>query len=235
MSSCHENYKEFELKNKNIILVGNPNAGKSVFFHKLTGMYTNVSNYPGTTLQIIQGTYEDYTVVDSPGVYGLSSISLEEEITKKIVLKADKILNVVNALHLERELFLTLQLIDMGFPVVVALNFMDEVEKSNAIINIKELSKRLGVKVIPTVAIKGEGISEIKSSLSKVKPSKIQYDYNKGLPEHISKIKKRSEYILAIEGDPEILKKNGCNLKMSPDEVYQKRRKRVDEIVTAVQ
>src|ERR1043166_5281354 len=96
-----------------VALVGNPNVGKSLFFNYLSGMYVDVSNYPGTTIEFTSGRYKDYEIVDTPVVYGISSFSDEERVTREVVLQADVILNILDAAHLERDLFLTLQLIDM--------------------------------------------------------------------------------------------------------------------------
>jgi len=236
MTHCHEEQEQFEIKERNILLVGNPNCGKSVIFHKLTGIYTHVSNYPGTTLQIYQGKYKGYAVIDTPGVYGISSINTEENIVKKIILKAHKIINVVNALHLDRELFLTLQLIDMGLPLIVALNFKNEAEKNGIKIDVEELSKQLGVKVIPIDVVKGTGVSEIKANISNIKPStKLQYNYKSPIVTSSQKIKNRIEYILALESDKKVLKKYGLDTKISADEVYQQRRKRINDVITVVQ
>lgn len=118
-----------KMDTKKLVLAGNPNVGKSIFFNYLTGLYAEVSNYPGTTVEILRGRYKDFIVYDTPGIYGLSSFNDEEKIAKNIIAEADVILNVVDAVNLERDLFLTLQLIDSGKPVVVALNMMDEAEK----------------------------------------------------------------------------------------------------------
>ena len=236
MPSCHEEQKEFEVKGKSIVLVGNPNSGKSVVFHKLTGVYTNVSNYPGTTIHLSEGKYKDYSIIDTPGVYGISSFNPEEEITKETASKAFGIINIVNALYLDRELFLTLQLIDMGLPVIISLNFMDEAEKYGIRVDVEKLSRALGVKVIPSVAIKGIGIPEIKSNLQNIKTSTQQnFDYGPDEDKLISKIKNRAEYILALEGDLHTLKKYNIALKSPADGIYQQRRKRADKIVEAVQ
>src|SRR3989338_2536322 len=240
MKSCHEENEDFKINgNKVVVLAGNPNSGKSVFFHKLTGIYNTVFNYPGTTLSIIQGKYRDYAVIDTPGVYGISSFTAEEKITKEIIMKAKGVLNIVNALYLERELFLTLQLMDMGIPTIVVLNFMDEAEKQGIKIDIKKLSSMLVVKVIPSVAVEGIGIKEIKGNLSKIKPSSIpRFDYERCFDGHaknnlegLHKIKNRAEYILALEGDKNILSKYDPNLDISPDAVYRKRRERIDGII----
>ena len=109
---------------RRIVLVGNPNVGKSLFFNAFTGLYVDVSNYPGTTVAVSSGRMDDDVVLDTPGIYGVSSFNDEETVARDIVMEADVILNVVDAVHLERDLFLTQQVIDMGIPVVVALNMV---------------------------------------------------------------------------------------------------------------
>ena len=112
-----------------IVLAGNPNVGKSLFFNFLSGTYVDVSNFPGTTVSITKGFYKNLEVYDTPGVYGVSSFNDEEKVARDIILEADIVINVVNSLHLERDLFLTLQLIDMGKKMCVFLNFNDELKK----------------------------------------------------------------------------------------------------------
>jgi ferrous iron transport protein B len=112
-----------------IALVGNPNVGKSIFFNYLTGNYVDVSNFPGTTVDVSSGKLGEHLIIDTPGVYGISSFNDEEIVTKKVVLDADMVINVVDANNLDRDLFLTLQLIDMGKPMVIALNMIDEAKK----------------------------------------------------------------------------------------------------------
>jgi ferrous iron transport protein B len=124
-----------------VALVGNPNVGKSLFFNYLSGLYVDVSNYPGTTVEISKGRFEEVDIYDTPGVYGISSFTAEENVTRDMVLKADVILNIVDAVHLERDLFLTQQLIDMGKRVSVILNFMDEVEKHGLDLDVRLLSR----------------------------------------------------------------------------------------------
>ena len=157
--------KLLEHKNK-LVLAGNPNVGKSVFFNDLTGVYVDVSNFPGTTVDISVGQYKDFAVIDTPGVYGVSSFNDEEKAARDSIIYADLILNIVDAAHLERDLFLTQQIIDMGKPVIVALNMMDEVEKKGMKINVDKLSEYLGVQVIPTSAIKGIGLDKVKEDVS---------------------------------------------------------------------
>ncbi len=147
-----------------VVLAGNPNVGKSVVFNGLTGMYVNVSNFPGTTVDVPRGKLNDRAMLrDTPGVYGLSGLSEEELVAEKTIMQGDVIINVVSALSLERDLFLTQQIIDFGKPVIVALNQMDEARARHIEIDVDRLSNTLGVPVIPCVAVLGEGIDAIKT------------------------------------------------------------------------
>ncbi len=154
-----------------IVLAGNPNVGKSVVFNALTGLYTNVSNFPGTTVDIPKGMLSDKRLLkDTPGVYGLSKFSEEEFVAEKAILAADKVINVVSALSLERDLFLTQHIIDFQKPMIVVLNQMDEAKGQGLEIDVAQLQKYLGVPVIPTVAITGEGIDKILPALANACP-----------------------------------------------------------------
>lgn len=144
-----------------VVIVGCPNVGKSVLFNDLADRYVDVSNYPGTTIETTVARYDDLLLTDTPGVYGLSSFSEEERIAKNIVLDGDVVVNVVDATHLDRDLFLTLQLLDMGVPTVVALNMMDEAEADGIGVDVDRLEALLGVPVVPTVAVNGEGIDDL--------------------------------------------------------------------------
>ena len=120
MSDCSQINLENELQaDKKIVLAGNPNVGKSIFFNYLTGIYVSVSNYPGTTLDISSGKMGDAAVYDTPGVYGVGSINDEERVARDFIMSADIIINVVDASHLERDLFLTQQLIDLDKKEIV--------------------------------------------------------------------------------------------------------------------
>lgn len=149
-----------------VVLAGNPNVGKSVFFNAFTGIYVNVSNFPGTTVDVPKGKLSEQTVLkDTPGVYGLSGISEEELVAEKTILSADVVINVVSALTLERDLFLTQQIIDYGKPVIVALNQMDEARARKLHIDIPALSQLLGVPVLPTIAVHNKGLDAVKASV----------------------------------------------------------------------
>ena len=189
---------------KKIVLVGNPNVGKSIFFNDLTGAYVDVSNFPGTTVDISIGKYKRYTVIDTPGVYGISAFNDEEKVTKEVVLSADIILNVVDATNLERDLFLTLQLIDMGKPVIIALNMVDEAKKKGIEVDVYTLSNLLGVEVIPTIAVKGKGLDKVRNSLSKARVGAFDYQMEKEIEPLLKKMPIH-EAILYLEEDPMIL------------------------------
>jgi ferrous iron transport protein B len=156
---------------KKIMLVGNPNVGKSVIFSRLTGVRTTVSNYPGTTISYTQGFLklggEKVEVVDLPGTYTLEQTSKAEEIALQMIKTGDIVINVVNAINLERSLYLTLQLLERGIPVVVALNLWDDTKHRGIEIDLERLRKLLGVPVIPTVAVTGEGIKNLVENISK--------------------------------------------------------------------
>jgi len=137
-----------------LVLVGNPNVGKSGFFNHFSGLYVDVSNFPGTTVEIAHGHYKNYDVYDTPGIYGVSSFNDEERVARDTILSADVVLNVVDATNLERDLFLTLQLIDMRFRMIVALNMMDALHAAGLEIDTQELERILGVPVVEVVAIK---------------------------------------------------------------------------------
>ncbi|MDP2299347.1 MAG: FeoB small GTPase domain-containing protein, partial [Actinomycetota bacterium] len=143
-----------------LVLAGNPNVGKSVFFGALTGTYVDVSNFPGTTVEITRGRHADYDIVDTPGVYGVGSFNDEEAVARDVILSADVVVNIVDAVHPERDLFLTLQLIDLGLPMVVALNMVDEARRQGVVIDRDLLEDLLGVPVIETVAVEGRGLDE---------------------------------------------------------------------------
>lgn len=153
-----------------VVLAGNPNVGKSVVFNALTGLYTNVSNYPGTTVDVPKGTLPDKRLLkDTPGVYSISSFSEEEFVSQKTILSADIVVNVASALSLERDLFLTQQIIDYQKPMILILNQMDEAKSAGIRIDIPKLEECLGIHVIPTVAVTGQGIDRILPALQKAR------------------------------------------------------------------
>ena len=151
-----------------VVLAGNPNVGKSLFFNAYTGKYVNVSNFPGTTIDVPKGRMEDGTpLMDTPGVYGLSGMSDEERVAETAIREADVIVNVISAISLERDLFLTQQLIDAGKRLVIAVNQMDEAQARQLQLDLPKLQQLLGVPVFPTVAVTREGLSALKSAIPK--------------------------------------------------------------------
>lgn len=210
----------------NLILVGNPNVGKSVFFNALTGSYVDVSNFPGTTVDITMGSFDCYTIIDTPGVYGISSFNDEEKVTRDAIIYGDVVLNVVDAVHLERDLFLTQQLIDMGKPIVVALNMYDEVNKANISIDIKKLSSFLGVEVIPASATKGQGIDAVKSALIMGgRIGNITPGLKSFLKEALSQVDSQAEALLLLEEDEGVLLKHDIKKKLAHRESFYKIRR----------
>lgn len=159
-----------EVEMKKVVLAGNPNVGKSIFFNAYTGMYVNVSNFPGTTVDVPKGQMDERTrLMDTPGVYGLSAMSEEEQVAEKAILSADTVINVVSAISLERDLFLTQQMIDYGKKLIVAVNQMDEAEARNLKVDLPKLEKLLGVPVLPTVAVQQEGLNEVRQAIGRAK------------------------------------------------------------------
>ncbi|AFS79451.1 ferrous iron transport protein B [Gottschalkia acidurici 9a] len=234
MSSCHNPAMEIEIPKdaKKIVLAGNPNVGKSVFFNYLTGIYVDVSNFPGTTIDISMGKLDKDVVMDTPGVYGVSSFNDEESVARDIILYSDVIVNVVDAVHMERDLFLTQQIIDMGKPMVIALNMMDDVKRNGINIDIKTLSKELGVEVIPTTATKKEGLENIKNAIPRAKKGNPIKEVKELMNKVMDKVDTESEALLVIEEDKNIIERHNIKgIEGKREEVYKLRRSRVDEIM----
>lgn len=223
-----------ESSNKKLVLVGNPNVGKSVIFNYLSGIYVDVSNFPGTTIEITKGKYLNYDVYDTPGIYGVSSFNDEERVARDIIIDADIILNIVDSVHLERDLFLTQQLIDMGKKLVVVLNFMDEVKKHHIKIDIDKLSELLGVPVVPTSAIKREGFDKLTQTIESACYGKQDPHLHSQLHSMLRLVGSQAEALLILEGDEYISKKHGINPINMREEIYIERRNRVNNIINQV-
>ena len=146
-----------------IALAGNPNSGKTTLFNALTGANQFVGNWPGVTVEKKEGKlkkHDDVVITDLPGIYSLSPYTLEEVVARNYLIgeRPDAILNIVDGTNLERNLYLTTQLTELGIPVVVAINMMDIVKKNGDQINLPELSRQLGCKVVDISALKGDGV-----------------------------------------------------------------------------
>ncbi len=158
---------------KKIFLIGNPNVGKSVVFSRLTGVHVVVSNYPGTTVEIAKGYLKiddnKIEIIDLPGTYSLEPTSKAEEVAVSLLRQQPKeqivVINIVDATNLERNLYLTLQLIEEGFPAIVCLNMCDDIEHRGISIDVDKLEKLLGIPVISTCAVTGMGIKLLREKI----------------------------------------------------------------------
>lgn len=151
-----------------VALAGNPNAGKTTIFNALTGTNQHVGNWPGKTVERKDGVFQyngqSIQIVDLPGTYSLSAYSLEEEIARDFIIKEKPalVVNVVDAANLERNLYLTIQILETGAPMLLVLNMMDVARKRGLKIDIRKLSQRLnGMPVIPVIARREEGLSDL--------------------------------------------------------------------------
>ena len=166
-SSCHQSGGEDGRPTglKRILLIGNPNVGKSVFFSRITGVKVIASNYPGTTVGFTKGSMklgeEEVEVIDVPGTYTLEPTSKAEEVASQMLQDGDLVINVADATNLERNLYLTQELLERQIPVIVALNIWDDTKHKGITIDVAKLEERLGVPVLPTVAVTGQGIKEL--------------------------------------------------------------------------
>ena len=148
-----------------IALAGNPNSGKTTLFNALTGSNQFVGNWPGVTVEKKEGKlkkHDDVTIMDLPGIYSLSPYTLEEVVARNYLIdqRPDAILNIIDGTNLERNLYLTTQLTELGIPVVIAINMMDVVRKNGDKINVQELSRELGCQIVEISALKGEGVMD---------------------------------------------------------------------------
>ncbi len=169
---CHGYDSEGPSGLPSLVIVGNPNVGKSALFNRLTGARVVVSNYPGTTVEVTRGRLRldgrETEAIDTPGMYSFLPITEEERVARRILLNetAQAVLHVVDGKNLERMLPFTLQLIEAGFPVVLAVNMMDEAEAAGLDIDLEHLQQELGIPVVGTVSTSGRGLDELKSALA---------------------------------------------------------------------
>lgn len=166
-------------------LIGNQNCGKTTLFNQLTGSNQHVGNFPGVTVDKKEGflkRYKDVSVVDLPGIYSLSPYTAEEIVTRDFLLKEkpDAIINILDATNIERNLYLTLQLAELGIPMILALNLMDEVRNNGDHINIVKMEELLGIHAVPISAVKNEGVNElveqaIETARDKIIPKRLDF------------------------------------------------------------
>lgn len=204
-----------------VFLVGNPNVGKSAIFGLLTGRYVTVSNYPGTTVELTRGAIEiqkkSYTVIDTPGVNSLIPMSEDEKVTRDILLSApaETVIHVVDAKNIRRSLFITLQLIEMGVPLVIDLNMNDEAIARGISIDNMVLGSSLGVEVVSTIAVQRKGIASLRKAVVRPRISRFAISYDPAIENAIheleellpdANISRRSIALMILSGD-ETLKK----------------------------
>lgn len=229
--------KETKTKKIHVVLAGNPNVGKSVFFHYLSNVYVDVSNYPGTTIEITSAPFgQNIEIKDTPGIYGVSSFNDEERVARDIILYSDVIVNIASAISLERDLFLTKQLIDMGKSIILAVNQFDEAKAIGLNINLEKLSQILGVPVFPTIAITGEGMKEIKKAIESdlAKGGNIDPVLKNEMTELLPIVSNQAEALLLLEGDLVIAERHKTEPRNKRNQIYLNRRKEVNDIVEGV-
>lgn len=180
-----------------IALAGNPNCGKTTMFNDLTGSSQYVGNWPGVTVEKKEGKlkgHKDVTIVDLPGIYSLSPYTLEEVVTRNFLINEhpDVIINLVDGSNIERNLYLTTQLVEIGIPVIIALNMIDVVKKNGDKIDTKKLSEALGCEVVETSAVKGTGSKEVTErayALAKAKARTVpQHSFSESVEKAISEV-----------------------------------------------
>lgn len=213
-ASCHpttskKNEKQRkDSKHLTIALAGNANVGKSVVFNQLTGSNQIIGNWPGKTVERAEGTLHfegyDITIIDLPGIYSFSTYSLEELITREYIAfeKPDVVINVIDASVLERNLFFAIQLMEMEVPLIICLNQMDMAKRKGITIDTKKLEAALGVPIVPTVAIRGEGIHELMKTVVEVAQHK--HEIKKTIIKYGDEVETRIEKLTRLIGSEKL-------------------------------
>ncbi|MDX9758915.1 MAG: ferrous iron transporter B [Bacteroidota bacterium] len=219
-----------------VVLVGNPNVGKSVVFNYLSGLYVDVSNFPGTTVEVSKASYLHYDLFDTPGIYGVSSFNDEERVARDIILNGDIIINIVDAVHLERDLFLTQQLIDMGKRVGVVVNMLDEAKNRSIGIDLAALEEALGVPVVGTVAVRKKGLEDVHALIVNAREGRQHRSLHTDLHAMLATVGSQAEALMVLEGDGIIAQRHGIAASDASrrEEIYIGRRNRVNTLLQRV-
>ncbi len=223
-----------DVSREKLILIGNPNVGKSVIFNYLTGKYVTVSNYPGTTVEVSTGTLsahgKKFQVLDTPGVNSLIPMSEDEKVTRDILLKEpeSRLVQVIDAKNIRRGLLISLQLLEMGLPFIVLLNMWDEAKSRGIDIKVQTLSEILDAPVLKTVATRQKGLEKIRENLQVRPPSSVSITYPETIEGGVSKIasllpeasiSKRSLALMLLSGDESLAE--WLNTNLSENDVLQ--------------
>ena len=216
MESCRKETRPKDSSGERIILIGNPNVGKSVIFNYLTGKYVTVSNYPGTTVEVATGAMftkgKIFQVVDTPGINSLIPTSEDEKVTRDILLHGPPVhlVQVIDTKNIRRGLLISLQLLEMGVPFVVVLNMWDEAKSRGIDINLRKLSEHLGMPVLKAVATRRKGLEKIKENLQPRVTPFPAITYPEAIEDGVSRItssfsetiiSKRSLALMLLSGD----------------------------------
>jgi ferrous iron transport protein B len=234
MESFNQTERKTDKSKEKIILIGNPNVGKSVIFNYLTGKYVMVSNYPGTTVEVAAGTLSVHgkklEVLDTPGVNSLIPMSEDEKVTRDILLNEPRsyLVQIADAKNIRRGLLISVQLLEMGVPFLLVLNMWDEAKSRGIDIQVQTLSKQLGVPILRTVATRRKGLEKILENIPAQSPSSLNVSYPEAIETGISRmtpllpeapISKRSLALMLLAGDESLIEWLHQNL--SEEEILQ--------------